>query len=268
MAGYRVNVDRKILKEKVKELRRAGHTNKTISNKIGVRIDSYLYNDYKISVESFEKLTELCESEIEHELVPDKRFNQTKLPKIEKSTDLAELFCVILGDSHIQFRSKKNEDRDTSTYFISITLNEKEMEMIKHTKSLSQNITGLEPKVYKKHGRCVRIVLHSKELVQKFVDLGLAIGNKKENQVKVPKWIKEDNDFSRACLRGLIDTDGAIYQDQRENKSYTRVQFKNYSEPLLEDFRQMCEKLNIPPVKGGPHQVQISQHDIGKFMKK
>ncbi|MFB6192920.1 MAG: LAGLIDADG family homing endonuclease, partial [Candidatus Nanohaloarchaea archaeon] len=249
------------------DLREEGFTNETISDRIDARIDSYLYNDYKMSIDSFEKLIELYGSEIEHELVPDQRFNQKQLPPIEKSIDLAELFGIILGDGHVQFRSEKNKDRNTSTYFISITLNEKEKELIKHSKDLSQSITSLEPKEYTKSGRCVRIVLHSKDLVTRFVELGLKAGNKKENQVHVPEWIKEEKKFCRACVRGLIDTDGAIYQDQRGDKSYTRVQFKNYSEPLLEDFKQMCEKLDIKTVKGGPHQIQISRHDIEKFIK-
>ena len=144
-----------------------------------------------MSVETFEKLANLCDSEIEHDLVPDQRFNQNKVPELDKDQRLAEFAGIIMGDGHIQHRSDSNPERDTSTYFISVTLNEAEKNLIEHTKTLLHEITGLTPKEYEKDGRCIRIVLHSKELVRRLRNIGLEAGNKKENQISVPAWIKK-----------------------------------------------------------------------------
>ena len=96
--------------------------------------------------------------------------------------------------------------------------------------------------------------------------MGLEVGHKTRNQVSVPGWIKKSEEFSEKCLKGLIDTNGAIYKDQRENTYYTRVQFKNYSELLLRDFKRICNKVGIETVKAVQKQVQISRKHVGKFI--
>lgn len=46
-------------------------------------------------------------------------------------------------------------------------------------------------------------------------------GSKVKQNVTVPAWIKNDPEFSRLCLRGLIETDGCIYID----RGYKMVNF-------------------------------------------
>jgi intein/homing endonuclease len=267
VADSRVKCDNSDLKEAVRDLRDSGYTNDEISNQIGVRIDSCLYRDHKMSPESFEKLSEIASKDINHKLVFDDRYNSKEIPGLCKNTNLAELCGIILGDGHIQHRSRRNNSRNTSTYFISITLNQEEEEIIKNSENLLEDLTSLGAKKYEKEGNCVRIVIHSKDAVEKFQEIGLRTGHKTENQVSVPKWIKKSNKFYRRCLKGLIDTDGSIYKDKREDKYYKRIMFKNYSKPLLQDFKEMCSALDIKTVKGGPQQVQISRKDIEKFIR-
>ncbi|QGA80083.1 LAGLIDADG family homing endonuclease [Candidatus Nanohalobium constans] len=267
MAASRVKCDNSDLKAAVEDLRNSGYTNAKISDEIGTRIDSCLYRDHKMSLESFEKLLEIADREINHELVSDDRYGSKEIANFTKNGDLAELCGLILGDGHIQYRSRRNNSRNTSTYFVSITLNKDEEEIIENSGNLLEEVTGLEAKTYKKQGNCVRIVIHSKDAVEKFQEIGLEPGHKTEKQVSIPNWIKKSEKFCRRCVKGLIDTDGSIYNDKRKNRCYKRIIFKNYSEPLLEDFREMCLTLNIKTVDGGPHQVQVSMKDIDKFIK-
>lgn len=268
MSSIRVKCDSSDLKSAVKNLRSSGYTNKSISEEIGTRIDSCLYRGHKMSLESFENLIEMSNTQIDHQIVDDDRYNTKNIPKLSPEGKLAELFGIILGDGHIQNRSRKNNKRDSSTYFISITLNKKEVEIISRSESLLEETTNLETKTYEKEGNCVRVVVHSKDAVEKFQEMGLEAGHKTKNQVSVPRWIKRSEEFSKKCLKGLIDTDGAIYKDQREKTYYTRVQFKNYSQPLLRDFKQMCNNVGIETVKGGSKQVQISRRHVEKFIQK
>ena len=46
-------------------------------------------------------------------------------------------------------------------------------------------------------------------------------GSKRRQCVGVPQWICEDSSLSVPCLRGLIETDGAIYND----RGYPMVMF-------------------------------------------
>ena len=267
MAASRVKCHKSDLKAAVEDLRNSGYTNTDISDEIGVRIDSCLYRGHKMSLESFEKLLELVDRKINHELASDDRFNSKEIPNLTRNGDLAELCGLILGDGHIQHRSEQNKSRNTSTYFISITLNEEEQKIIRNSENLLEKVTGLEAKTYEKQGNCVRIVIHSKDAVEKFQKIGLKPGHKTENQVSVPNWLKKSEEFCRRCVKGLIDTDGSIYNDKREDRVYKRIIFKNYSEPLLLDFKEMCSKLDIDTVNGGPHQVHVSRKDVEKFIK-
>jgi intein/homing endonuclease len=269
MGHKRVQIEQKELENAVNKLRDRGYTNSQISKEIGARIDSYLYNGYRMSEESLKRLEEIYGEKIKHEIEePNSGGNYRKheITALKKNTKLAELFGIILGDGHLQEHQDKNKERYKGSYFVEITLNEGEKELINRTKSLLRDITKIEPKEYNKSGKAIRIVVHSKELVKKFKNLGLESGNKKENQVSVPKWIKEDKEFSKSCLKGLIDTDGSIYQDSRNNKSYLRIQFKNHSIPLLNDFSKMAENLDVKTVKGGEYQLQISRSSINKFI--
>jgi hypothetical protein len=104
--------------------------------------------------------------------------------------------------------------------------------------------------------------LGTKERVENLLKLGLKSGNKVENQVRVPNWIKRDfkwinnnleewNRFFRprviGCLKGLTDTDGCFYINHHKNTGYTAVslQFCNASKPLVEDFKDMCASIGI-----------------------
>ena len=68
-------------------------------------------------------------------------------------------------------------------------------------------------------------------------------GSKMKQQARVPSWILEDLQFSKACLRGLIQTDGSIYKD----RGYSMVNFTNIIHPLTEDVVVMMVKLGYKP---------------------
>jgi len=260
MTTQRVHVSKDTLFKVVNELRERGHNNKSITKEIGARIDSYLYYENNMSLEALKRLENLYGNEIKHSIIE----NEIKL---EKSRDLAELFGIILGDGHIQQYSENKNGVYKGSYFIEITLNSNEHSLIDRTKNLLLKETDQKPKMYPKRGDCIRLVIHSKKLTEELLKLGLKSGNKLENKVEVPDWIKSNENYCKACIKGLIDTDGSIYIDNREKYNYTRIQFTNYSQPLLEDFKKMCEDIGIQVVKGGPHQLQISLKDINRFFE-
>jgi hypothetical protein len=64
-------------------------------------------------------------------------------------------------------------------------------------------------------------------------------GSKAAQNARVPSWIKGSQNYMRACLKGLIQTDGCIYSD----RGYLMVNFTNNTKDLVEDAREMIEAL-------------------------
>ena len=98
-----------------------------------------------------------------------------------------------------------------------------------------------------------------------------AFGGSKYNQnVSVPKWIKKKRNFSIACLRGLLETDGSIYID----RGYKMVNFTTIIPTLATDTMTMIGNLGfeahiykIPSKnKKARYNIRISKN-TDKFIK-
>jgi len=111
--------------------------------------------------------------------------------------------------------------------------------------------------------------LYSKELVLFFISIGIKPRDKILNQSTIPNWIWRDDNFLRACLRGLIDTDGSIFRMSNKNPNLLRICFTNYNIKLLNDTRDSFIKLGFNPSKIiSNKQFFISRKkDIGKYLK-
>lgn len=248
------------------ELVSQGYLVKEINQRIGARL-SDIKRSKSMSKEVFEKLEELHSGKIEHEYTylinGAGLFDEISIPQ---SKELAELIGIILGDGHIHAQ-EQTEDK-TQQYYVSVTLHEDEKEMIRRTETLISDLIGKEPlKFSNSQFKSIQIRLVGKLGVIMMKDHGLKPGNKVENQVGVPEWIKNDEKYSIKCLKGLIDTDGTIYQ--RNHDGYYVAQFKNRSLTLLEDFEDMCAMLDIRCSKSGKFQIQIaSQQELKKFLRK
>ena len=81
------------------------------------------------------------------------------------------------------------------------------------------------------------LIFSSKLLVDYLIALGFGRGDKVKTQAGVPAWILEDRIYRENCLRGLMDTDGSVYQYRHRvyGKHYvhTAICFTNRSHPLL-----------------------------------
>lgn len=147
--------------------------------------------------------------------------------KPEKSGILSEVVGIVLGDGSI------------AKYFISITLNsetdQKYAEWIKKTLKRLFNITA---KIFICERNALQIFIRGVNLVEIMQNLGLTIGNKVKQQIGVPDWIISNPEYSKSCLRGLIDTDGCVYFDRHKKGDifYSNIcmDFTNRSKPLLD----------------------------------
>lgn len=155
----------------------------------------------------------------------------------EKSCLLAEFFGIMLGDGGIT----KNQ--------ISITLNKNsDADYVKVVEEIIFDLFKIRPSI-RIRDNCVVILISGANFTNFLVNGGLEIGNKVKQQVKVPGWIKNNIEFSKACVRGLVDTDGCFYKEKHkvESKIYESlcIDFTNHSIPLLDFVYEVLDKMEL-----------------------
>ena len=160
---------------------------------------------------------------------------EIKIP--EKCEELAELVGIILGDGNI-FSYKKGKKIGVYSVRIAGDYKKDRDYHINYIKPLCTELFNLNVKIQNFPKNNERFVsLYSKELVEYLNDLGLKSGNKIKNKNTIPKWIFENPNFLKACIRGLIDTDGSIFRMSKKDPNLIRINFKNFNQELLKDTR-------------------------------
>ncbi len=96
--------------------------------------------------------------------------------------------------------------------------------------------------VVQKRGNCFDIVCHSNHW-EFLLGWRVGKGSKIEQEVTVPAWIKENDEYRILCLRGLIETDGCTYFD----RGYPMVMFATAIPRLAEDVKGIIESLGFHP---------------------
>lgn len=175
------------------------------------------------------------------------------LPK--NSEKLAEFIGIILGDGGISRRQvlvtlNKNDDLKFSIY----------------VKNLIKELFHVEPSIYKRQKDSVLVVGVSRtKLVDMLLEMGLKIGSKVRQQTGVPLWIIKSECFSKACMRGLLDTDGCFYVDRHKykDKIYLNpgINFTNRSLPLLNFFRDNLVKFGYHPTQKTKFSIFLRRKD-------
>ena len=185
---------------------------------------------------------------------PVGKAKQIITPKFSKK--LAEFVGIMLGDggiskSQITVSTNSIDDR-VYGYFI---------------RKLIYNNFGVNPSVYfRKDALVMNIVVSRKKLVKFCKEkLELRIGNKLKQKLDIPRWIKGNIEFEKACIRGLIDTDGCVFNERHRIKnkiySYKRLNFTSYSSELRRSVFNILDKLKLFPKIRNNRAVQIENKE-------
>lgn len=156
-------------------------------------------------------------------------------------TALAEYVGIMLGDGGI------------TSGQCTITLNsEADRNYIYFVSDFAKQLFGENPKQFQHKGdKAITLYYNGVSLVKFLVFIGLRIGNKVKQQVDVPDWIKDSPNYRKACLRGLVDTDGGIflhkYKVAGKEYIYKKMSFSNRSIPLLVFVRNTLQDLGFTP---------------------
>ena len=166
------------------------------------------------------------------------------ISKPKNSTALAEFVGIILGDGSI----KNNQ--------AVITLHKKDSRhYILFVCNMIKRLFSINPAVYyaqsNKHKNVADITVSSISFIDFLISKGLKKGHKVKQQVGVPRWIKINKNFSRYCIRGLIDTDGCVYLHNHKSNGHDcfniGLNFSNKSTPLLKFMYGTLTNLNFHP---------------------
>lgn len=84
--------------------------------------------------------------------------------------------------------------------------------------------------------RCVNIVSYSNQW-ENILGWKAGNGSKFLQNASVPNWIWYKDEYIKACLKGLIETDGSIYYD----RGYPMVMFTNIVPQLAKDVWHMMK---------------------------
>jgi len=179
------------------------------------------------------------------------------------SKNLAEFVGIILGDGgitqyQITFTLHSEDDKEYGNFIIDLT------------KKLFDAPISIH---YDKRCKATSYVISRRELVNFCTQkIGLKIGNKVKQQVDVPNWIKQNKQYSIACTRGLIDTDGSIfnhnYKVNGKLYSYKKLSFTNLSKPLVLFVYKTMKNIELSPRISRNKDVWLdSINDMKKYFK-
>lgn len=155
------------------------------------------------------------------------------------STDFAEATGVILGDgaiSNYQVRVSVSSivDRPYATFLT----------------SLFNNVFGEKPSWLERlDSHTINLTLSGVGLVELLERWGLKRGDKVRHQVDFPDWIWRDVKFQKACVRGLMDTDGGCYFHTHKSNGHIYKNFgmcfANKSLPIVNSVAKVLKSLGI-----------------------
>jgi len=153
---------------------------------------------------------------------------------LEDKITLAYIIGVALGDGNLS-------NPNGRAVRLRITCDTKYPNLIETIKS---NLKIIAPNnkvsTIKTKGNCLNISCYSNHWPEV---LGWNKGSKYSQNVRVPNWIKRDKEYSKACLRGLFQTDGYLYYDS----GYLMTAYTACIRSLAEDVVDMVQNLAFKP---------------------
>ena len=233
----------KIIEELKKAIRKRGYSFDKMHALLGFSVKSIYHYNQSIKEDCLEKLRKLIGftkplQEVKYNFAKNFGINiLTKLPKPPiKNKELAEFIGIMLGDGYLG----KNE--------VNISFDKRDIAHQDYVEKLCKNIFGLKfRRRYAQQTNTAHLYFYSQLLVNELLKYGLEIGDKIKNNIGIPNWIKTNKNYSKSCIKGLIDTDGCVYRCKREKQIY--IGFTNFDEKLFEDFQEVTKKLGYHFVK-------------------
>ncbi len=148
---------------------------------------------------------------------------------------LAEFIGIMMGDGGMTARQ------------FTISLHHiDDLAYSKFVTALIEQLFHIAPSIRHIPKNSVNIIVVSRTKLMHYLHgLGLPLGNKVKQNFTIPQWIQENEEFMAGCVRGLVDTDGSIfnheYASNGKQYSYKKLSFSSASLPLREVVQLFLE---------------------------
>jgi hypothetical protein len=118
----------------------------------------------------------------------------------------------------------------------------------------------------KRKDNAVDVRITSKLVVDFLKGMGIISNNK-----YIPSWIEKDLEYTKACIRGLVDTEGYIsfkkYLSHKSMRIYKQLDFTNLNISLMAFVRDSLVNLGFNPTKSLERSLYISNpQDLKKIL--
>ena len=156
-------------------------------------------------------------------------------------TDLAEFCGILIGDGGV------------TKYQVTITLNyETDKEYSTFVVKLIKRLFKVKPKLnIIKGSKAMNICVSRKNVVDFLHKKGIIIGNKLKQNLSIPEWIVKSKKYLRACIRGMVDTDGSVVIETHHIKGkkyiYYRLSFTSASPILASQAYEAFKSFGFTP---------------------
>lgn len=178
------------------------------------------------------------------------------------SEKLAEFIGIMLGDGHV------------GQYQASITTNSQtDYEHASYIKKTIRSLFATQSTLSRSRtNNSCTVVISSRSICDFLKRQGLPQGNKVRDGVRIPNWIKKRSAYTRACVRGLFDTDGSVYCDTHKvsGKEYKHlgIAFTNRNTDILSFYKESLVKFGLHPTQKTPYVVFLRRGaEIDIFFK-
>jgi hypothetical protein len=167
-------------------------------------------------------------------------------PSLKRNKQLAFLVGIVLGDGNV-FQYQRTEG-------LRIVLGTDKPDLWQYTVKVLRDIFSKEPHVYKAKGKeCMIINIYQKNISKR---LEIPAGNRNKLNIKLPKWILDEDKFLVACIRGLYEAEGSFCVHK---PTYTyKMLFSNRNETLLNIVFVALEKFGFHPHRS-KDKIQVSR---------
>jgi DNA-binding transcriptional regulator WhiA len=161
--------------------------------------------------------------------------NQQETIRGDAMEKLAYLIGVMLGDGGIYGKSYIVFSRD------------KNKEFCEYVSNIVNETIEYKPKIARV-GKCWRVYLNNKELLQKFFNLGVPKG-RKLTTTEIPQWILEKKELKISFLQGIYDAEGYVSIDRQKHGEkeyiYPLVGIDMISKKLTTQIAEILSELSI-----------------------
>jgi len=152
------------------------------------------------------------------------------------TTSMCELIGAIIGDANL---------RDKKPCYVEFCLNPKEDREYTLNRLIPIVTQELDysPNLFEREGG-LRFRVSSKKFVEWLKSLGIPSGKGKCYKVTIPEAIIANGwESTKACIRGIVDTDGSVYFDLRSSyvSPYPRIELHMESRALLFQLKALLQ---------------------------